>query len=653
MKSASSGKGVRRASPLDLSIAGFLKLALMAAIFATVFSFGTGNAQAQTRTLKIHFTHTKERAEITFKRNGRYDQSGLQQLNRILRDWRRNEPTNMDPRLFDLLWEVYQASGSRDYIYVVSAYRSPTTNNMLRSRSSGVAQKSQHTLGKAIDFFLPDVPVRRLRELGMKFQVGGVGFYPNSGSPFVHLDVGSVRAWPRMSRQELSALFPDGKTLHLPPDGRKLAGYDAALADYKRRVGASEIAVAGGGSRSNDGGGGNRRNLFAMLFGNNGDEDEDATAIAAAQPAPARRQAAPSAPPAAVAQAPAQPQPPQAVANVLPASARAPIPVQRPVIGQVPPPQVAALAPVGPATPPPGTSLASATLPADMPPPSVQAAEAAPEEAPAPREFADLSGYTVPVPSFLADRSGVAVYAADEAPAFEGRDVTDVLMADATDQATSDGEALQTALVPRPASRPEFAAIEAATGGGSQDREEAAATLAALAEMNSAVVAPGAAVPSSPAGEASGAVPAPQAAPSRPAVETAALSPDALGSGVSAGGTSDEGDSLAARMAGAFQATPLKGGRPTEADATRNSNRGVVRTEPKLTERMISRWAIGQDRLAQVSKPVASPRFVSKELRASPDMVYTTGFSAENVDSDRFTGTAVNFLSVARFAKAN
>jgi uncharacterized protein YcbK (DUF882 family) len=93
-------------------------------------------ASAETRTLRLYFIHTKERAEITYKRNGRYIKSGLTEVNRMLRDWRRNEPTNMDPRLLDLLWEVYRASGSRDYVHVVSAYRSPATNAMLRSRSS-------------------------------------------------------------------------------------------------------------------------------------------------------------------------------------------------------------------------------------------------------------------------------------------------------------------------------------------------------------------------------------------------------------------------------------------------------------------------------------------------------------------------------------
>ncbi len=70
-------------------------------------------AQAETRTLKLFFIHTKEKAEITFKRNGRYDQAGLKKINMFLRDWRRNEPTKMDPRLLDLVWETYRAVGAK------------------------------------------------------------------------------------------------------------------------------------------------------------------------------------------------------------------------------------------------------------------------------------------------------------------------------------------------------------------------------------------------------------------------------------------------------------------------------------------------------------------------------------------------------------
>ncbi|WP_082929026.1 DUF882 domain-containing protein [Rhizobium aegyptiacum] len=203
-------------------------------------------ASAEDRALKLFFTHTGERATITYKRDGKFDPKGLAQINRFLRDWRRNEPTRMDPRLLDLVWEVYKKSGGKDYIHIVSAYRSPATNNMLRnrSRSTGVAKKSQHMLGKAMDFYVPGVKLATLRAVAMQMQVGGVGYYPTSGSPFVHLDVGNVRAWPRMSRQELARIFPNGQTMHLPADGRPLPGYNQAVASHRKRVSSTSIEIA-------------------------------------------------------------------------------------------------------------------------------------------------------------------------------------------------------------------------------------------------------------------------------------------------------------------------------------------------------------------------------------------------------------------------
>ncbi|WP_419247693.1 DUF882 domain-containing protein [Roseibium aggregatum] len=191
------------------------------------------SAQAETRTLKLYNTHTKERVSVTFKKNGRYLPQGLREANRFLRDWRRNEIIKMDPELLDLVWEVYQKVGARDHIHVVSSYRSPATNNMLRKRSSGVAKNSQHTLGKAMDFYIPGVNLAKLRATGLKKQIGGVGYYPRSGSPFVHMDTGRVRHWPRMSRSQLAKVFPDGKTLHIPSDGKPLSGYKIALAQAK------------------------------------------------------------------------------------------------------------------------------------------------------------------------------------------------------------------------------------------------------------------------------------------------------------------------------------------------------------------------------------------------------------------------------------
>lgn len=188
------------------------------------------------RTIYLHHTHTGETGKFTFRKNGQYDQAVLRQLNVFLADWRTKDQIKMDPALFDLLWTVYQEVGATNPINIVSSYRAPKTNAMLRAKSSGVAENSQHMKGKAIDFFIPGIKLATLRETVMRHQVGGIGYYPTSGSPFVHADTGSVRAWPRMTRAQLKKVFPDGKTLHLPTDGTPLssAGRQYAQAEWTK-----------------------------------------------------------------------------------------------------------------------------------------------------------------------------------------------------------------------------------------------------------------------------------------------------------------------------------------------------------------------------------------------------------------------------------
>jgi uncharacterized protein YcbK (DUF882 family) len=208
----------------------------MAALFllGAADALQTAVAEGDTRTLSFHHLHTGENITITYKRDGRYDQAALKKLDWFMRDWRRKEQTHMDPHLFDLLWETYREVGATQPIQVVCGYRSPATNAMLRARSSGVAQFSQHTQGHAIDFYIPGVPLAKIRQVGLQLQRGGVGFYPTSGSPFVHMDTGTIRHWPRMTYAQLHKVFPDGRTVHVPADGHPLPGYALALADVER-----------------------------------------------------------------------------------------------------------------------------------------------------------------------------------------------------------------------------------------------------------------------------------------------------------------------------------------------------------------------------------------------------------------------------------
>ena len=262
-----------------LGIAGLLLLGAGSALQNAV-------AEGDTRTLSFHHVHTGEDITVTFKRNGRYDEAALKKLDWFMRDWRKEQDTHMDPHLFDLLWEVYRDVDASQPIDIICGYRSPDTNAMLRERSSGVARHSQHINGQAIDFFIPGVPLAKIRAEGLKLQRGGVGFYPTSGSPFVHMDTGLVRHWPRIPRQELVKIFPDGRTVHIPSDGKPLPNYALALADVERRGNApnaisleaardagvisegqeQQAALAQEQPR--------KRSIFARLFGAPKDEDE-------------------------------------------------------------------------------------------------------------------------------------------------------------------------------------------------------------------------------------------------------------------------------------------------------------------------------------------------------------------------------------------
>jgi uncharacterized protein YcbK (DUF882 family) len=271
---------------------------------AGLFLFGandalqTAGAEGDTRSISFHHLHTDENITITYKRNGRYDDAALKKLDWFMRDWRREESTQMDPHLFDLLWEANREVGGTAPIEVVCGYRSPETNAMLHARSSGVAQFSQHTQGHAIDFYIPDVPLEKIRIVGLRLQRGGVGFYPTSGSPFVHMDTGSIRHWPRMTHDELAKVFPDGRTVHIPSDGQPLAGYALALADVERRgdapsttslEAAREAGVITASIERDAGkssGASPKRSLLARIFGSPKDEDEQSE-----QPAPKRARA--------------------------------------------------------------------------------------------------------------------------------------------------------------------------------------------------------------------------------------------------------------------------------------------------------------------------------------------------------------------------
>lgn len=183
------------------------------------------------RLISFYNIHTEETIEVVYKRNGRYVADSMKEINHIMRDWRRDEPTKMDPKLIDLIWELHTQLGSQKPIHLISGYRSKKTNERLRRKGGGQARNSRHILGKAADIHFPDVSAKLLRNSALVRERGGVGYYPTSAIPFVHVDTSGVRHWPRLPRLELASLFPDGKTRHRPRKGGPIT-----KKDYKKAM---------------------------------------------------------------------------------------------------------------------------------------------------------------------------------------------------------------------------------------------------------------------------------------------------------------------------------------------------------------------------------------------------------------------------------
>ena len=167
---------------------------LPAALFlSSSFASGTLPAPHEYR-LRLFNTHSLERIDVVYRRDGVYDSEGLAKLDLFLRDRWVGTVKHYDPRLFDLLTELLgKAERPEAEIDVVCGYRTPESNAGLRRRSSGVAKASMHMQAKAIDIRLPGVRTSRLRDIALALGRGGVGYY--AGSDFVHVDVGRVRRW--------------------------------------------------------------------------------------------------------------------------------------------------------------------------------------------------------------------------------------------------------------------------------------------------------------------------------------------------------------------------------------------------------------------------------------------------------------------------
>ena len=148
---------------------------------------------AGSRALTFHHTHTGERLTAEYFSGGSYVSDALAAINRHLRDFRTGEEHAIDPALLDLLHRLNGLTGSHKPFQVISGFRSPKTNQMLRGKSHGVAAASLHMVGKAIDIRLADIPLTTLQSAALSLRAGGVGYYPLPD--FVHIDTGRVRKW--------------------------------------------------------------------------------------------------------------------------------------------------------------------------------------------------------------------------------------------------------------------------------------------------------------------------------------------------------------------------------------------------------------------------------------------------------------------------
>lgn len=169
----------------------FLQLGLCAAASMALPRLAWG--AAQTKELAFYNLHTGESLKAVFAENGRYVPSAMAALNHLLRDYRTGDVHPIDPLLFEQLYSLQVLVEKPGAFNVISGYRAPKTNQILQARSDGVASRSLHLEGRAIDIRLPGKDLALLHKAALSMQAGGVGYYPSSD--FIHLDTGRVRRW--------------------------------------------------------------------------------------------------------------------------------------------------------------------------------------------------------------------------------------------------------------------------------------------------------------------------------------------------------------------------------------------------------------------------------------------------------------------------
>ncbi|PIE65703.1 MAG: Twin-arginine translocation pathway signal [Desulfobacterales bacterium] len=178
-----------------LSRRGFIKKSclLTAALAPGLAPISAWAAQFNKRSLSFYHTHTCQSLDIVYAHGDCYDIKALKKIDDYLKDFRTGDKYPIDRRLLDQLWIIEQAMGKKGTFEVISGYRSPVTNESLRKNSSGVAKRSFHMQGRAIDIRFSGASTAEVRDFAVALKSGGVGYYPKSD--FVHLDTGKVRTW--------------------------------------------------------------------------------------------------------------------------------------------------------------------------------------------------------------------------------------------------------------------------------------------------------------------------------------------------------------------------------------------------------------------------------------------------------------------------
>ncbi|WP_407948098.1 DUF882 domain-containing protein [Parvibaculum sp.] len=151
------------------------------------------HVRAGARELDLINTHTDEKLKIVYWANGRYEPEALAGIDRLLRDHRSGDVHAIDPALLDTLHALKRKLGTNEAFHIISGYRSPATNSQMRESNAGVAKKSYHMRGMAVDIRVPGRELSYLRTAALDIGTGGVGYYPRSD--FIHVDVGPVRQW--------------------------------------------------------------------------------------------------------------------------------------------------------------------------------------------------------------------------------------------------------------------------------------------------------------------------------------------------------------------------------------------------------------------------------------------------------------------------